>query len=157
MLLCPSFAWRTLQKSKYLFASFNHPIFTNVPQRDLLGVIIAIIGAVTVVLASNVSEARLDSDALLRAILSTPFVVYSCVYLVGVLCLATLSEGTIGKTFVFVDVGLCALFGGFTVLSTKALSTLLTLQWIELFTHRISYILLLVSLFIFCGPRQIFI
>lgn len=93
------------------------------------------------------SDARLDSDALLRAISATPFIVYSCIYLVGVLCLATLSEGTIGKNYVFVDVGLCALFGGFTVLSTKALSTLLTLQWIEIFAHRFSYILLLVSPF----------
>lgn len=89
----------------------------------------------------------MDSDALLRAISSIPFIIYSCIYLAGVLCLATLSEGKIGKTYVFVDIGLCALFGGFTVLSTKALSTLLTLQWIEIFTHRISYILLLVSHF----------
>src|SRR6266508_750640 len=114
-------------------------------QRDLFGVIIAIIGAVTVVLASNPSDIGLDSDALLRAIASTPFIAYSCVYIAGAIFLATLSEGEVGKSFVFVDVGLCALFGGFTVLSTKALSTLLTLQWIDIFRHRLSYILFLVG------------
>jgi len=114
-------------------------------QRDLFGVIIAIIGAVTVVLASNPSDIGLDSDALLRAIASTPFIAYSCVYIAGAIFLATLSEGEVGKSFVFVDVGLCALFGGFTVLSTKALSTLLTLQWIDIFRHQLSYILFLVG------------
>ncbi|KAF8165172.1 magnesium transporter NIPA-domain-containing protein [Crassisporium funariophilum] len=108
-------------------------------KRDLIGVAIAAIGAVTVVLASNASDTRLDPDALLRAISQTSFIIYSCVYVVGVIILATLSEGRIGKNWVFVDVGLCALFGGFTVLSTKALSTLLTLEWIDMFTKWITY------------------
>jgi len=55
-----------------------------------------------------------------------------------------LSEGKVGKDYVFVDVGLCGLFGGFTVLSTKALSTLLTMQWIDIFTHWLTYTLILV-------------
>ena len=109
-----------------------------------MGVLIAIIGAVTVVLASNASDVRLDPDALLRAISQTPFIVYTCIYVAGAIALATLSEGSFGKKFVYVDVGLCALFGGFTVLSTKALSTLLTLKWIEIFTHWITYPLILV-------------
>jgi len=36
--------------------------------------------------------------------------------------------------------------GGFTVLSTKALSTLLTMEWIEMFTKWITYPTILVSL-----------
>ena len=36
--------------------------------------------------------------------------------------------------------------GGFTVLSTKAISTLLTLRWIEIFTFWITYPLLAVSI-----------
>ena len=36
--------------------------------------------------------------------------------------------------------------GGFTVLSTKAISTLLTLRWIEIFTFWITYPLLTVSM-----------
>ncbi|KAJ7276221.1 magnesium transporter NIPA-domain-containing protein [Mycena haematopus] len=108
-------------------------------KRDILGILIAVIGAITVVLASNASDTRLDPDALLVAISQTPFIVYSCVYLVGIIILSILSEGKAGKKFVFVDVGLCALFGGFTVLSTKAVSTLLTMQWFEMFTKWITY------------------
>ncbi|KIM46009.1 hypothetical protein M413DRAFT_441076 [Hebeloma cylindrosporum] len=122
-------------------------------KRDLLGVAIAIIGAVTVVLASNASDTRLDPDGLLQAISQTSFIVYSCIYVGGALILATLSEGRIGKTWVFVDIGLCALFGGFTVLSTKALSTLLTLQWIEIFTNWITYPL--IAVLVLTGVGQI--
>ncbi|KAF8914083.1 magnesium transporter NIPA-domain-containing protein [Gymnopilus junonius] len=121
--------------------------------RDLLGVLIAVIGAVTVVLASNASDVRLDPDGLLRAMSQTSFIVYSCTYAAGAIVLAILSEGSIGKNWVIVDIGLCALFGGFTVLSTKALSTLLTLSWIEIFTFWITYPLL--AVLIFTGVGQI--
>ncbi|KAJ3550619.1 hypothetical protein NMY22_g345 [Coprinellus aureogranulatus] len=113
-------------------------------RRDLVGVCIAIIGAVTVVLASNASDTRLDADSLLHAILQIPFLVFSIVYIVGVVVLAGLSESSLGRRFVVIDVGLCALFGGFTVLSTKAISTLLTIHWLEMFTKWITYPLLLV-------------
>ncbi|KAH9482842.1 putative magnesium transporter NIPA1 [Psilocybe cubensis] len=116
-------------------------------KRDLLGVGIAIIGAVTVVLASNASDRRLDPDALLTAILQTPFVIYACIYTAGAIILATFSEGIVGQTWVFVDVGLCALFGGFTVLSTKAISTLLTLRGFEIFREWITYPLIAVLMF----------
>lgn len=43
------------------------------------------------------------------------------------------------------DVGLCAVFGGFTVLSTKAISTLLTMKWIDMFTDVITYPVIAVS------------
>jgi hypothetical protein len=113
-------------------------------QRDLLGVFIAIVGAVTVVLASNASDTRLDPEALLHALSQLPFITFTSVYVASAIVLATLSEGVIGRTWVVVDVGLCALFGGFTVLSTKALSTLLTLEWLEVFTQWITYPLFVV-------------
>ena len=85
----------------------------TIPQIDLLGILIAIIGAVTVVLASNASDSRLGPDELLEAISQTSFIVYSSIYVAGAIFLATLSEGSIGRTWVFVDIGLCALFGLF--------------------------------------------
>ena len=85
----------------------------TIPQIDLLGILIAIIGAVTVVLASNASDSRLGPDELLKAISQTPFIVYSSIYVAGAILLATLSEGSIGRTWVFIDIGLCALFGLF--------------------------------------------
>ena len=78
---------------------------------DLLGVIIAVFGAVTVVLSCNTSDVRLDPDALLRAISQRSFVFFCCVYGVAAMILAGLSEGRIGRDWVFVDVGVCALFG----------------------------------------------
>ncbi|KAF8803680.1 DUF803-domain-containing protein [Phlegmacium glaucopus] len=122
-------------------------------KRDLIGVVIAIIGAVTVVLASDASDTRLGPDELLEAISQIPFIVYSSIYVAGAILLATLSEGSIGRTWVFVDIGICALFGGFTVLSTKALSTLLTLEWIDIFTKWITYPL--IAVLIFTGVGQI--
>ncbi|KDQ29156.1 hypothetical protein PLEOSDRAFT_1103189 [Pleurotus ostreatus PC15] len=108
-------------------------------KRDLLGMFIAIIGAVTVVLSSNSSNVRLDPDALMHAIFQTPFVVYTIIYIIAGISLASLSHGPLGKQWVFIDVGLCAVFGGFTVLSTKAISTLLTLEWLDIFKQWITY------------------
>lgn len=131
-------------------------------KRDFLGILIAIIGAVTVVLSANSSDTRLDPKALLAAINQVPFQVYTLVYIVGIFILAYLSEGSAGKRWVYIDVGLCALFGrvsqnyqlckiftdssgGFTVLSTKAVSTLLTLEWLEIFKEWITYPVIAVS------------
>lgn len=116
----------------------------------------------TVVLSSNTSDARLDADGLLHAIGQIPFIIYTAVYIAGAAVLSTLSNKPAGYRYVVVDVGLCALFGestpaylshdslthlgGFTVLSTKAVSTLLTMDWIRIFTHPITYPVILVRL-----------
>jgi len=105
--------------------------------------IVAIVGAVTVVLASNASDARLNPQQLVEAIKQIPFLVYTGSYLVGVIILAALSQGRFGRTYVYIAAGLCALFGGFTVLSTKALSTLITLEWYGVFAEWITYPLIL--------------
>lgn len=81
------------------------------PQRDLLGILIATLGAVTVVLSSNSSDVRLDHDGLLRAISQRPFIVFTIVYISAAFILASLSETKFGRRYVFVDVGLCAIFG----------------------------------------------
>ncbi|OBZ76123.1 putative magnesium transporter NIPA1 [Grifola frondosa] len=108
-------------------------------KRDFFGVVIAILGAITVVLSTNPSDVRLDPTGLIHAISQRVFVIYAVVYIAGALVLSGLSERSTGARWVFVDVGLCALFGGFTVLSTKAFSTLLTLRWFEIFTEWITY------------------
>ncbi|KAL7282198.1 hypothetical protein ACG7TL_003667 [Trametes sanguinea] len=107
--------------------------------RDFLGIIIAVIGAVTVVLSANPSDSRLDPRHLIEAITQRPFEIYALVYIVGIFILTYLSEGPPGRRWVYIDVGICALFGGFTVLSTKAVSTLLTLEWFQIFQEWITY------------------
>ncbi|KAI0824671.1 magnesium transporter NIPA-domain-containing protein [Trametes gibbosa] len=122
-------------------------------KRDFLGIIIAIIGAVTVVLSANSSDTRLDPKGLLTAISQRPFQVYTIVYIVGIFILSGLSERSAGRRWVYIDVGLCALFGGFTVLSTKAVSTLLTLEWFEIFKEWITYPV--IAVLILTGVGQI--
>jgi hypothetical protein len=78
---------------------------------DLLGIFIAILGAITVVLSTNASYIRLNPQELVRAISQRIFVIYSLVNVIGAIALAVLSEGRIGRQWVFVDIGLCALFG----------------------------------------------
>ena len=80
-------------------------------KRDFLGILIAIIGAVTVVLSANTSDTRLGPDELIHAITQRPFIVYAVVYVVGAILLSGLSESAAGKRHVYIDVGLCALFG----------------------------------------------
>lgn len=137
----------------------------TITQRDIFGILLAIIGATTVVLSSPSSEGPppvLTPDALIEAITQRSFVIFSIIYLVAAIFLACLSEGSIGRRVVVVDIGLCALFGrgcdtarcdrrltlltgGFTVLATKAISTLLTKEWMKIVTEWITYPILAVS------------
>ncbi|KDQ64695.1 hypothetical protein JAAARDRAFT_52643 [Jaapia argillacea MUCL 33604] len=111
---------------------------------DIFGVFVAIVGAITVVLSSNTSDTKLDPEGLIKAISQHVFIAYSILYAVGAVILAGMSHGEAGRKWVFVDVGLCALFGGFTVLSTKGVSTLLTTRGLEMFAEWISYPLIVV-------------
>ena len=80
-------------------------------RRDLFGVAIAIIGAVTVVLSAHTSDARLTPEQILEAISQTPFEVFACVYIVGAFILVNLAARAAGDKYVLIDVGCCALFG----------------------------------------------
>lgn len=83
-------------------------------QRDVFGILLAIIGATTVVLSSPLSDGLppvLTPEALVQAITQRPFVIFSIVYAVIAVILGGLSEGSMGKRVVVIDVGLCALFG----------------------------------------------
>lgn len=55
-----------------------------------------------------------------------------------------LSESSYGERLIGIDVGICALFGGYTVLSTKALSSLLSTIFLNLLRKPIGWILLAV-------------
>ncbi|EGO01857.1 hypothetical protein SERLA73DRAFT_103923 [Serpula lacrymans var. lacrymans S7.3] len=114
---------------------------------DLLGILLAVIGATTVVLSTPSPDGTpppLTPDALLVAISQRAFQVFCIVYLVGAVILGVLSEGAIGRKVVLVDIGLCAIFGGFTVLATKGVSTLLTKEWGKMFMEWICYPILAV-------------
>ncbi|KAF9247146.1 magnesium transporter NIPA-domain-containing protein [Melanogaster broomeanus] len=124
--------------------------------RDLFGILLAVIGATTVVLSTPSSDGAqpvLTPEALIEAITQRSFIIFSIVYMVCAVILGGLSEGSVGKRIVVIDVGLCAIFGGFTVLSTKAISTLLTKEWAKMFTEWITYPIL--TVLVITGVLQI--
>lgn len=128
---------------------FFAPLILNERFRmhDLAGILCAMIGAITVVLSTPSSDEGpppLTPDALIAAISQRSFVVFTIIYLVGAMVLAGLSESGFGRRIVVVDVGLCAIFGGFTVLATKAISTLLTEEWGKIFAEWVTYPVLVV-------------
>ncbi|KAK9469735.1 magnesium transporter NIPA-domain-containing protein [Lipomyces arxii] len=124
------------------------PIFfhENFRPRDFAGVAVAIAGAVTVVLASNPEEDTLDPHSILAAVSQLSFRIYVVVTLSLMCVLAGLSS-TFGARFIVVDIALVALFGGYTALSTKAVSSLLSYSLIRIFTFPITYALLAVLVF----------
>jgi hypothetical protein len=69
------------------------------------------IGAITLVLSSNTSDTRLSPEELFKAVSQQAFLIFSAIYVVCASILMGLSEGSAGRRWVIVDVGLCALFG----------------------------------------------
>lgn len=116
------------------------------PQRDLVGIFLCILGALSVVASAKPTDIRLSMEGLIAALKQPLFIAYSILSLVGSIFLAIISEGAQGREWVGVDVGLCAIFGGYTVLATKGLSTLLSLELIGIFKEWITYPLVFVLL-----------
>jgi hypothetical protein len=122
---------------------------------------LAAVGAITVVFSSSQNNPRvgypvfkaaverytdikLDPDQLLHAITQIPFIVYTILTLLALIGLMILSESQYGERLIGIDIGVCALFGGYTVLSTKALSSLLSTIFVSVFKKPIGWILVAV-------------
>ncbi|KAM0747863.1 DUF803-domain-containing protein [Meredithblackwellia eburnea MCA 4105] len=127
---------------------FWSPLILNEPfrRKDVLGIVLTIIGGVTVVYASKSSDVKLSPEQLLKAIKTTLFLVYSIISVLAGAFLAFLSRTPYGEKHVMVDLGLCAVAGGFTVLATKAFSSFLTLMFLDTFRHWMTYPVLAVLL-----------
>ncbi|KAF7721161.1 hypothetical protein EC973_005158 [Apophysomyces ossiformis] len=130
-------------------------------KRDLLGVVLACTGAATVVLASNAEEGALSPELVMEALTQTRALVYFCATGVATAILTILSP-LYGSSSIMIDLGLvaiygnrelgisssilrylCSLPGGYTVLCTKSVASLLSLTLLNMFTYPISYILIL--------------
>jgi drug/metabolite transporter (DMT)-like permease len=110
-------------------------------RRDLLGVILSICGAVTIVLSAEKSQPRLTPDDLLSAISQPAFLVYLLTTCVLFAVLASLST-PYGHKYILLDLALAALLGAYTVLCTKAISSLLSSSLYRTFTYPLTYPLL---------------
>ncbi len=120
--------------------------------RDGWGVLVAIAGAVTVVLSAKNSETKLGQDELWGAISRWEFLTYVGIT-AGVIIALMIASPRYGDRTILIDLGLVGLFGGYTALSTKGVASLLSdTLWMAL-TFPITYFL--VAILIFSALMQI--
>ncbi|PWY85839.1 DUF803-domain-containing protein [Aspergillus sclerotioniger CBS 115572] len=115
-------------------------------QRDLWGVLIAIAGAAVVVLSANSSEEKIGPHDIWEMITRWEFELYmgvSAGLIVGLMYIS----GKYGSRSILIDVGLVALFGGYTALSTKGVSSLLSFTLWHVITFPVTYLLVFVLVF----------
>lgn len=125
---------------------FLSPVVLKEPFRrqDLWGCALAVFGGVTVVSGSKASDSRLSPEQMLDAVEQPLFLGYAAVCVCAAVALGHLSRGPFGDEHVMCDLGLAALLGAFTVLSTKALSSFLNLLFVDMFRYPITYPILAV-------------
>lgn len=115
-------------------------------QRDFWGVLIAIAGAVVVVLSAKSSEEKIGPDEIWAMITTWEFETYlglTC----GLIIAFMWASFKYGSRSILIDVGLVALFGGYTALSTKGVSSLLSYTLWHAITFPITYLLVFVLVF----------
>ncbi|MCJ1417427.1 hypothetical protein MMC32_003771 [Xylographa parallela] len=112
-------------------------------RRDLLGVIVAVAGAVTVVLSAKNSETRMGPQDLWTAITRWEFEAYLGIT-AGLIVGLMWASGKYGGKSILIDLGLVGLFGGYTALSTKGVASLLSDTLWRSLTFPITYLLLFI-------------
>lgn len=112
-------------------------------QRDLWGVVVAIAGAVIIVISAKNSETKMGPDDIWSAITRWEFELYLAVTAVLIIVL-TWASGRYGEKSILIDLGLVGLFGGYTALSTKGVASLLSDTLWRTLTFPITYLLLVV-------------
>ncbi|KAK1979768.1 magnesium transporter NIPA-domain-containing protein [Colletotrichum cereale] len=115
-------------------------------QRDFWGVIIAVAGVVVVVLSAKQEETKLDPGAVWDAITTLAFEIYLAVTISLIIVLMWASP-RYGHRTILIDLGLVGLFGGFTALSTKGVSSILSTTLLGAFKTPVAWALLFVLLF----------
>ncbi|KAK2007015.1 DUF803-domain-containing protein [Colletotrichum eremochloae] len=115
-------------------------------QRDFWGVIIAVAGVVVVVLSAKQEETKLDPHAVWDAITTLAFEIYLAVTISLIIVLMWASP-RYGHRTILIDLGLVGLFGGFTALSTKGVSSILSTTLLGGFKTPVAWALLFILLF----------
>ncbi|KAI9824736.1 MAG: hypothetical protein M1832_001562 [Thelocarpon impressellum] len=112
-------------------------------RQDFAGVLVAIAGAVTVVLSAKTSETKLGPDEIIVAITRWEFALYFGIT-VSLILAGMWASRRYGDRTILIDLGLVGLFGGYTALSTKGVASLLSYTLWRALTFPITYILILV-------------
>ncbi|CAD6456920.1 29546641-b066-46d2-abd9-b8e29d684a55 [Sclerotinia trifoliorum] len=111
--------------------------------RDFWGVVVAVAGAVTVVLSAKQEEKKFGPHEIWGAITTTEFELYMGITVVLIAILMWASP-RYGRKTILVDLGLVGLFGGYTALSTKGVSSMLSSTLWRALTTPVTYFLVLV-------------
>ncbi|KAJ5586417.1 hypothetical protein N7450_006204 [Penicillium hetheringtonii] len=115
-------------------------------KRDFWGVLVAIAGAVVVVLSAKSSEEKIGPDEIWAMITRWEFELYlglTSGLIIGLMW----TSSKYGSRSILIDVGLVGLFGGYTALSTKGVSSLLSYTLWHAITFPITYLLVFVLVF----------
>ncbi|WFD35537.1 hypothetical protein MCUN1_002393 [Malassezia cuniculi] len=97
----------------------------SVNATDILGILLAIAGAVAVVCCSGRSDGPLDPSELWDAVCRPVFGIYSLSMAILGTVLVVLAHSPVGERTALVNLGVCAVSGAFTVLATKGVSSFL--------------------------------
>ncbi|CAM1510338.1 Fc.00g006730.m01.CDS01 [Cosmosporella sp. VM-42] len=114
-------------------------------QRDFWGVVIAVGGVVTVVLSAKGEETKLGPHDVWDAITTLAFEIYLAVTIFLIITLMWASS-KYGRRTILIDLGLVGLFGGYTALATKGVSSMLSSSLWRAFTTPVTYALIVVLL-----------
>ncbi|KAL4919505.1 magnesium transporter NIPA-domain-containing protein [Aspergillus aurantiobrunneus] len=114
--------------------------------RDFWGVLTAIAGAVVVVLSAKSSEEKIGPHDIWVMITRWEFELYLGITAALIVVLMW-SSAKYGSRTILIDVGLVGLFGGYTALSTKGVSSLLSFTLWHVITFPITYLLVFVLVF----------
>ncbi|KAJ4309878.1 hypothetical protein N0V94_008724 [Neodidymelliopsis sp. IMI 364377] len=120
--------------------------------RDAMGVVVAVGGAVTVVLSASDNNPKLGPDEIWALIKRWEFETYLGIT-VGVIAVLMVASNRYGEKNILIDLGLVGLFGGFTALSTKGVASLLSYTLWRVITFPVFY--LLVAILIGTAVMQI--
>ncbi|KAJ4341550.1 hypothetical protein N0V95_007168 [Ascochyta clinopodiicola] len=108
--------------------------------RDAVGVVVAVGGAVTVVLSASDNNPKLGPDEIWGLIKRWEFETYLGTT-VGVIIVLMVASNRYGEKNILIDLGLVGLFGGFTALSTKGVASLLSYTLWRVITFPVFYLL----------------
>ncbi|KAI9253938.1 magnesium transporter NIPA-domain-containing protein [Phascolomyces articulosus] len=110
-------------------------------KQDFFGVLLAMLGAAGVVSSTKHRETKLSPELVAAALIQPRSIVFYLISGVLIVLLTALSP-KYGSKNILIDLGLVALYGAYTVIATKSLSSMLNITLYKLFTYAISYILL---------------
>ncbi|OAA55583.1 DUF803 domain protein membrane protein [Niveomyces insectorum RCEF 264] len=113
--------------------------------RDFGGLVIAIAGAVTVVLSAKQEETKLNPHDVWDAITTTAFEIYVLVTC-GLIALLMWASPRYGNRTILIDLGLVGLYGAYTVLATKGVSSMLSSTLFGAFITPMTYVLIVILL-----------